>query len=122
MRTRYNSYPEYHTSLDNLDLVTPSGLDGAYTAIRKCIELLEQNYVYQATTLCEPQLGRRGLYPTLGTRAAGYDVRALSNVLAYADGTRDLVELATDIEVSGEEAMAIASQLVAKGLLRTART
>jgi len=120
MRTRYNSYPEYHTSLDDLNLVTPSGLEGAYEAIRKCIELLEHNDVYQAATPCEPQLGKRGLYPTLGTRGAGYDVRAMTNVLAYADGTRDLVDLAAHIGVSGEQAMAIASQLLDKGLLRTA--
>jgi aminopeptidase-like protein len=119
MRTRYNSYPEYHTSLDNLAVVTPAGLQGGFEAYAKTIELIEHNHVYKATTPCEPQLGKRGLYPTLSTRGAGYAVRAMTNILAYADGTRDLVELAEYIGVSPEEAVETAEKLAAAGLLST---
>jgi aminopeptidase-like protein len=118
MRTRYNSYPEYHTSLDDLNLVTPSGLEGGFDALRKTIELIERNYVYQATTPCEPQLGRRGLYPTLSTRGAGFAVRSMTNVLAYADGTRDLIDLADHIDLSADEAVETAEKLAAAGLLK----
>jgi aminopeptidase-like protein len=117
MRTRYASYPEYHTSLDDLTLVTPAGLAGGYDMIRRCIELLEHNYVYLLTTPCEPQLGKRGLYPTLSTREAGYSVRGMTNVLAYSDGTHDLIDLATHIALSPEEAVAISEQLLSHGLL-----
>ena len=117
MRTRYNSYPEYHTSLDDLNLVTPSGLKGAYEALRKTIELIEHNRVYRATTPCEPQLGKRGLYPTLSTRGAGYAVRAMTNILAYADGTKDLIDIADYIGVSAEEAIETAEKLASAGLL-----
>ncbi|MEO8576948.1 MAG: DUF4910 domain-containing protein [Gemmatimonadales bacterium] len=119
MRTRYNSYPEYHTSLDNLAVVTPGGLQGGFEALRKTIELIEHNHVYKATTPCEPQLGKRGLYPTLSTRGAGYAVRAMTNILAYSDGTRDLVDLADYIGVSPEEAVETAEKLAAAGLLAT---
>ena len=118
MRTRYNSYPEYHTSLDDLNLVTPSGLEGGFDALRKTIELIERNHVYQVTTPCEPQLGKRGLYPTLSTRGAGFLVRSMTNMLAYADGTRDLVDLAGHIGVSADEAVETAQKLAAAGLLR----
>jgi len=117
MRSGYNSYPEYHTSLDDLSFVSPEGLAGGYEAIRKCIELLEKNQVYRATTLCEPQLGKRGLYPTLGTRGSGYTVRSMTNVFAYADGTLDLVDIATRIGLSADEAIAIAAQLERAGLI-----
>lgn len=117
MRTKYNSYPEYHTSLDDLRLVTPAGLAGGFDALRKTIELLEHNYIYRAATPCEPQLGKRGLYPTLSTRGAGYAVRAMTNVLAYADGTRDLVDIAEYIGVNPEEAVKAAEKLAAAGLL-----
>jgi len=120
MRTRYNSYPEYHTSLDDLTLVTPSGLQGGYDAIRKCIELLEHNYVYSATTPCEPQLGKRGLYPTLSVRGSADAARAMMNVLAYSDGTRDVVDLAHHIGLNPAEAISIVEQLAAKGLLSSA--
>jgi aminopeptidase-like protein len=118
MRTRYNSYPEYHTSLDDLTLVTPTGLEGGFVALSKTIRLIEHNHVYQTTTPCEPQLGKRGLYPTLSTRGAGYAVRAMTNVLAYSDGTRDLVDLASFIGISADEAIETADKLVSAGLLR----
>jgi aminopeptidase-like protein len=117
MRTRYNSYPEYHTSLDDLTLITPSGLEGGYDAIRKCIHLLEHNHVYKATTPCEPQLGKRGLYPTLSTPGGGYSVRGMTNVLSYSDGSRDVVDVAQKIGLSPSEAVSISEQLAEKGLL-----
>jgi aminopeptidase-like protein len=117
MRTRYNSYPEYHTSLDDLNVVTPTGLEGGFDALRKTIELIEHNRTYRATTPCEPQLGKRGLYPTLSTRGAGYAVRSMTNVLAYADGTRDLIDLADFIGISADEAVETAEKLASAGLL-----
>jgi aminopeptidase-like protein len=117
MRTRYNSYPEYHTSLDDLNVVTPAGLEGGFDALRKTIELIEHNRTYRATTPCEPQLGKRGLYPTLSTRGAGYAVRSMTNVLAYADGTRDLIDLADFIGISADEAVETAEKLGSAGLL-----
>jgi aminopeptidase-like protein len=117
MRTRYNSYPEYHTSLDDLTVVTPAGLEGAFDAYTKTIDLIENNHTYRAVMPCEPQLGKRGLYPTLSTRGAGYSVRAMTNVLAYADGTRDLVDLADKIGVTADEAIELTQKLVAAGLL-----
>jgi aminopeptidase-like protein len=120
MRTKYNSYPEYHTSLDDLALVTPAGLQGGYDAIRKSIELIEHNYVYKTTTLCEPQLGKRGLYPTLSTKGSAAAVRAMMNVLAYSDGTRDLADIAQHIDLNPTEAISIAEQLAQKGLLSRA--
>ncbi|MEJ7759165.1 MAG: DUF4910 domain-containing protein [Gemmatimonadaceae bacterium] len=117
MRSGYNSYSEYHTSLDDLSLITAAGLAGGFDALRKCIELLENNHTYRATTLCEPQLGKRGLYPTLGTRGSGFTVRALTNVLAYSDGTMDLVDIATRTGISAPQALEIAGQLKSAGLI-----
>ena len=120
MRTRYESYPEYHTSLDDLTLVTPSGLQGGYEAIRKCIELLEHNHTYTATTPCEPQLGKRGLYPTESSRGSADPVRPMLNVLAYSDGTRDVVDVAQYIGLDPAEAVSLSEQLNAQGLLSRA--
>ena len=52
LRTKYGKYPEYHTSLDNLDnVVTPKGLDGGYWALRRAIELIEKNNIYKVLNI-----------------------------------------------------------------------
>jgi aminopeptidase-like protein len=118
MRTKYGIYPEYHTSLDDLTLVTQTGLEGALDVYKRALELLEANRTYAAVTPCEPQLGKRGLYPTTSTKTSGEQVRTMMNVLAYADGTNDLLTLADKIGADTLECAAIAEKLRAHDLLR----
>lgn len=117
MRSKYGTYPEYHTSLDDLSLISPAGLQGAYDALRTCLEVFERNTIYRASTPCEPQLGRRGLYPTLGTRTSATSARDMLNVLAYADGRHDLVDIAKRIGVPALTCADIAEMLVEYGLV-----
>jgi aminopeptidase-like protein len=118
MRSKYATYPEYHTSLDDLSLVTPAGLAGAFDLLRECLMVIEANQTWRATTPCEPQLGRRGLYPTLSTRDSGAAVRTMMNVLAYADGNHDLIALAERIGAPAIQCAEIAARLAAANLLR----
>jgi aminopeptidase-like protein len=117
MRTKYHAYPEYHTSLDDLELVTPDGLEGGYTILRDCLEVLEANRTYRVTTLGEPHLGGRGLYPTLGTPSSQEAVRTTMDLLAYADGTHDLVEIGDIIGAPVMDLQHVAQRLVEHGLL-----
>ena len=117
MRSKYREYPEYHTSLDDLRLVTPTGLQGGFDVLRDCLELLERNRVYRTTCLGEPQLGRRSLYPARGTLLPDRQVRALLDLLAYADGTRDLIEISGTIKVPVRELYPLLDRLVSAGLL-----
>ena len=117
MRSKYREYPEYHTSLDDLELVTPAGLQGGFDALRECLELLERNRVYRVTCLGEPQLGRRGLYPSLGTKDSHSTVSDMMDLLAYADGTRDLIEISDTIRVPVRRLYPLVDTLVEKGLL-----
>jgi len=118
MRSKYGEYPEYHTSLDDLSLISPQGLHGAFSAIRRTIEVIERNRIYQNTVLCEPQLGKRGLYPTLSSRQSAIGVRTMTNVLVYADGTQDLLAIADYIGADFEECADIAERLHAHQLLK----
>lgn len=89
MRSKYDTYPEYHTSLDDLSVVTPQGLQGSYNLHVACFEHLEAGKLYRSAQTGEPQLGRRGLYPTLSQKASvTYSSQQLLDILAYADGTR----------------------------------
>lgn len=95
MRTKYAMYDEYHTSLDDLtNVVTEKGLEGGFNALWKAIETLEKNYYPRTTILCEPQLGRRNLYPTLLTEKTNFSVKRLLDVMTWSDGSRSLIEIA----------------------------
>ena len=118
MRSKYGTYPEYHTSLDDLSLVTQAGLEGTLAMMQRCIAALEANITYVAAQPCEPQLGPRGLYPTVSTRDSGRAVRAMMNLLAYADGEHDLIAIAERIGESVADCDAMARRLTEAGVLK----
>jgi len=117
MRSKYGTYPEYHTSLDDLTLISPNGLAGAFTGLQRCISVIEANATYRSTCLGEPQLGKRGLYPTLSKLDSGRGTQTMMNILAYADGERDLIALADHIGVPVETCLPIIERLVEEQLL-----
>ena len=117
MRSKYGMYPEYHTSLDDLNVVTAKGLKGGFNALKKSIEVIEQNAYFKTTVLCEPQLGKRGLYPTLSTKASYSEVRTMMNLISYCDGTKSLLEIADLINDPFWSLVPIVNKLTEHGLL-----
>ncbi len=97
-RSKYHIYPEYHTSADNLDLISPKGLQGSFDVMVKCINALEYNRKYKIKTLGEPQLGKRGLVPTMSSKETYQQTLALKDLIAYADGRNDLVDISNLID------------------------
>lgn len=122
MRSKYGTYPEYHTSLDDFNLVTPSGLEGSLKIRQRCFDCVEQNVIPRSTVLGEPQLSRRGLYPTLSTKDSSENVRNFMNLLTYADGSRDLLSIADTIGVPIWDLGSALSTLRNEGLLSVQNT
>lgn len=118
MRTKYGTYPEYHSSDDNLSLLTAESLQGSVDMVLRCVDAIENNRTYRCKTLCEPQLGRRGLYPLLSTRGSGLQARLLLDVLAYSDGTQDLLAIAERLQKPIETIGSLAKLLVEQDLLQ----
>ena len=116
-RSKYGEYPEYHTSLDNLDIVTPEGLLGGYELIQDCINIIENNRVFRVNCYGEPQLGKRGLYPNLSTKNSGASVETIMDFIAYADGNNDLLQISNIIRKPVREIVPIAEKLLEAGLL-----
>ena len=117
MRSKYGTYPEYHTSLDDLSLVTPSGLQGGLDMMKAVIDELESSPRWRSTVLGEPQMGKRGLYPTTSTSTSAHEVYDMMNVLAFCDGTNDTEELASICNITESKAEEIVNKLFAAGVL-----
>jgi aminopeptidase-like protein len=99
MRSLYGEYPEYHTSLDNRELISIAALRESIDIYENILRALDQDVRYVSRApLGEPQLSRRGLYDTLGTRKNAPASEALLWVLNFADGEHDLLQVA---EMSG---------------------
>ena len=117
MRSKYGTYPEYHTSLDDLSLVTPSGLQGGLDMMKAVIDELESSPRWRSTVLGEPQMGKRGLYPTTSTSTSAHEVYDMMNVLAFCDGTHDTEELASICSITVSKVEEIVNRLFAAGVL-----
>jgi len=117
MRSKYCEYPEYHTSLDNLDFISPEGLEGAYDVLRECLDAVENNKYYRIKCLGEPQLGKRNLYPTISTKSSKSQVKAMMDFIAYADGSNNLIDISNIINVSTSNLLPIIESLKGVGLL-----
>lgn len=121
MRTKYGIYPEYHTSLDDLNLVTAKGLFGGYNVIQNAIGIIEANKTFKCKHLCEPQLGKRGLYPNISEKGSATSVKLMMNILTYLDGTIDLLDLADKLSVDFWEVKRISDKLFGADLLEESK-
>ena len=96
MRTPHGQYPEYHTSADNLDFVQPEYLTDSFQKCLSVIDVLENNRTYvNQQPKCEPQLGKRGLYRSMGGSGDGaVNEMAMLWVLNYSDTNHSLLDIA----------------------------
>ena len=95
MRSKYGEYPEYHTSLDNLNLISPEGLLGSYEIIQSAISLFEQNYYPVSTMVGEPMMSKRGLRSTIGgAKSLPDETKLIGDVISLCDGTLSILDIA----------------------------
>lgn len=119
IRSRYQTYPEYHTSLDNKEFISfPHLEETVYFCLDVALGLeLNQKYTNRIPN-CEPQLGKRGLYPdSVNPDDARDQLHRLLHLLTWADGQHDLVSIA---EKRGESFLLYQEALAAcidKGLI-----
>lgn len=98
-KSKFGEYPQYHTSLDDFTVISEKGLNESADLILKCIDIIETNCFPKIKCLCEPQLGKRNLYPTVSTVKSGLSVRDLMNFISYCDGTKTILDIAQIIDV-----------------------
>jgi aminopeptidase-like protein len=118
-RTPHGEYPEYHTSADNLSFVKPEELVDSYAAILELVDVLENDRTYEnLSPYGEPQLGKRGIYPTMGGKSASDAVMAMLWTLAYSDGSTSLLDIAGVADMGFPDIRAAADTLTGAALLR----
>ena len=95
-RSQFGTFPEYHTSADNLDFIKPEHLAASYDILLRTIEIAEHNACFiNLSPKCEPQLGKRGLYGAIGgDKDAAAKNMAMLWVLNLSDGKHSLLDIA----------------------------
>ncbi len=96
MRSPNGSFPEYHTSADNLEFIQIPSLVDSFSKCSSILQILEDNKIYvNQNPKCEPRLGKRGLYRAVGGQAeAQLNELAILWVLNLADGNHSLLDIA----------------------------
>ena len=119
-RTPHGCFPEYHTSADDLRFISARWLGESLRCYLDVIDVVESNRRYRNTNpLCEPQLGKRGLYRAVGgTPSPGQSEMALLWVLNQSDGSRSLLDIAERSKLDFETIRHAAELLCEHGLLQ----
>lgn len=119
MRSPHGSFPEYHTSADNLGFVRPEYLEKSLAVYRDVIDVLEHNMTYRnRNPKCEPQLGRRGLYQAIGGDSeAAKKQLAMLWVLNLSDGRHSLLDIAERADYDFKTIKTITDTLLQHNLL-----
>jgi aminopeptidase-like protein len=118
-RSQFGTFPEYHTSGDNLDFIRPEHLESSFKMLTAAIEILEQDRVLlNLKPKCEPQLGKRGLYDAIGGgKDAPAQRMAMLWVLNLSDGKHSLLDIAERAGMPFATINATAELLLEHGLL-----
>ena len=120
IRTMYGKYPEYHTSADNKDFISFEAMEGSVNKYLEIIDLIELNQKYINTLpYCEPQLGKRGLYPTLGSQKGTESyVKAMMWILNLTDGDHDLIDISLKSKIPILELKPVLFKLLENNILK----
>jgi len=118
-RSVNDGYPQYHSSADNLDLISAERLQRSLDALKRIVEVVEGNRRYvNLLPKGEPRLGKRNLYGATGGRIPADRERAMLWVLNQSDGGASLLDIASRAGIGFEAVRLAAEELAQAGLLR----
>ncbi|EAH4946148.1 DUF4910 domain-containing protein [Campylobacter jejuni] len=115
-RTRYGDYDGYHNSKDDLNFISEKGLMGGLQSMQEMILNLEINAIYENTIVCEPNLGKRGLYHTINKGVKQKPISA--DFLAYCDGQNDIIDIANILNMQAYEFKELLEKIKFYGLVK----
>lgn len=118
-RTKYGNYPEYHTSLDDFNLVTLKGIKGGFNVAKEAINIILKNIYPTSNILCEPQLSKRGLYPSLSTKNKKTTSKDFLSFLQYSDGKNSLNKISKLIKLNLKATKKIYTKLLSIKIIKS---
>ena len=116
-RSKYGSYPEYHTSGDNLDLISPKSLDESINFFIKLIREFENNRIPVAEKIGEPMYSKYGLRSGPGAKTLSQYDSHISNIVALSDGSLDTHDMGLALSLTKSEMANFTSLLLSKNLI-----
>ena len=118
-RSQFSTFPEYHTSADNLEFIKPENLASSFNWVVQSLSILDgDRKLINLFPKGEPQLGRRGLYGAIGGEKNAWQLNmAMLWVLNQSDGRNSLLDIAERSGISFETIARMAATLEQHGLL-----
>tara|TARA_B110000027_G_scaffold126923_1_gene145739 strand:- start:2 stop:1288 length:1287 start_codon:yes stop_codon:yes gene_type:complete len=117
-RSKYHTFKEYHTSLDNLKFISDEGLIGSFNTLTRIIDACEKSDIYpKSNVVCEPNLGKRSLISTISKKDIKKN-KILKNFLAYCDGNRSIFEISLILNQNIEIVSGISKRLFENKLIK----
>ncbi len=102
-KSKFGTYPEYHTSLDNFDIVTEKGIKESFNIIKDALKILDNTIFPKSLVFCEPFMSKRGLYPTISKNFTSGITRNLMNFIQYSDGHNTIENISKIIGINENE-------------------
>ena len=116
-RSKYGTYKEYHSSLDNFNLVTLKGIQGGFEVAKRAINILLKKIIPKNKILCEPHMSKYNLYSTLSTKNKNSTVQNYMDFLQYADGKNTIDNISKEIKINLIDAKKIYKLLKRKKII-----
>ena len=116
-RSKFYTYPEYHTSLDNFNLVTQRGLYGGYKFVKEVVNLLQNKIIPFSKHICEPMMSKRKLRSTTSSGYIKLNQINIMSFISYSDGKNDLKKISDLINLPLNKVKKIYSLLLKKKLI-----
>lgn len=117
-RSKYGTYPEYHTSFDNFEtVVTEKGINGSYRLAKTAVSILLKKTIPKNKILCEPMMSKRNLYPYISSNNMPKKTKNIMDFLQYSDGRNDLNRIAKKIDIKIKQVKKINKILLKEKLI-----
>ena len=116
-RSKFGEYKEYHTSLDNLNFVSPKALQESLDILIDIVICFEEFLYPKSKILCEPFLSKYGLYKSMTNKYDYKNIQNILNAINYADGQKSIFDISLTIGLEINSLIKIYKELKNKKII-----